>query len=293
MDPTLKTRVISELRARAGDLSPQLRAAAKHILDNEADFGLDPIRETARKSGVSTYTLVRLSRLLGFGGFDDLREPFRHALVSIGPRAGAGDWLDRWRADGAEADVRAASNSLAVVSRSIERQSPDRLRAVVDTMIAARKVYVTAMRSSFGLAHHFTYVGRMALKSMEIVPRHMSSALDDLNDAGPEDVLVAITFTPYSQETIEAAAFAIARGVKLILISDSEIVAPGLRADHTILVSTDTTHHIACTSGAMAVLEILLAMLVDAGGATVRERVRSYDSLRRKHKAYWPEIKKR
>lgn len=292
MDPTLKNKTISNIKAHVADFSPRMQAAAKYILDNEAAFGLDPIRETARKSGVSTYTLVRLSRLLGFEGFEDLREPFRHALVSLSPQSAEGDWLQKWHAADDGSHALAAANSLAVVTRSIERQSPDQLRAVADLMITARTVYLTAMRASYGLAYHFHYVGRMALKSMELVPRHMSSAIDELNDAGPQDVLVAITFTPYSLETIEAMAFAKSRGVRLVLISDSEIVSPGLTPDHTVLVSTNSTHHFACNAGAMAVLEILVAMLVEIGGPQVRGRIEGYEALRRDHRAYWTAAKK-
>lgn len=80
MDPTLKNRLLSDLKDAAPGMSPQARQVAKYIADNQADFGLDAIRETARKSGVSTFTLVRVARAMGFDGFNALREPFRHAL---------------------------------------------------------------------------------------------------------------------------------------------------------------------------------------------------------------------
>ena len=50
MDPTLKSKTISKLKDEIEHLSPQLRTAAKYVIDNPADFGLDPIRETSRKS---------------------------------------------------------------------------------------------------------------------------------------------------------------------------------------------------------------------------------------------------
>lgn len=287
MDPTLKNRTISNIKKKTSDLSPRLQAAAKYILDNEADFGLDSIRETARKSGVSSYTLVRLSRQLGFGGFEELREPFRHALVSLNIPTTDAPWLEKWQDADTGALTAAASNSMAIVSRSLERQSPARIREVAELMTSAREVYVTAMRASYGLAYNFQYVGRMALKSLQIVPRHMSSAIDELSDAGPEDVLIAITFTPYSHETIEAMAFAKSRGVRLVVVSDSEIVAPGLDAEHTLLVSTNSTHHFACNAGAMAVLELLLAMLVEIGGSEAAKRIATYERLRNGYRAYW------
>jgi DNA-binding MurR/RpiR family transcriptional regulator len=289
MDPTLKSRLISDIKEKASAFSPQMQHAAKYVADNQADFGLDSIRETARKSGVSTFTLVRLAQLLGFDRFYDFREPFRHALVSLTEHVEGRDWLDRWRgADGAGSyHADAAANSLAVVQRSLQRQTPDKLHEVVQMLLSARTVYLTAMRATYGLAYHFHYVARMALRSMELVPRHMSTAIDELNDAGPEDVLMAITFTPYSRETIEAAAFAKAKGAKLVIITDSEIVAPGIKADLTLLVSTLSTHHFACNSGAMALMETLLAMIFTEGGPEVRARIAQYEDLRRDHSAYW------
>lgn len=287
MDPTLKTRTISELKKRTFDLSPRLQRAAKYILDNEADFGLDSIRETARKSGVSSYTLVRLSREMGFDGFEDLRKPFRHALVSLNGPATEESWLEKWQGSNAGAVTAAASNAMAIVSRSLERQSPERIREVAELMVSAHDVYVTGMRASYGLAYYFQYVGRMALKSLQIVPRQMSSAIDELTDAGPDDVLIAITFTPYSHETIEAMAYAKSRGMRLVVVSDSEIVAPGLTADHTLLVSTNSTHHFGCSAGAMAVLEMLLAMLVEIGGSDAARRIETYERLRNNYRAYW------
>lgn len=181
----------------------------------------------------------------------------------------------------------AAANAMAIVSRSLERQSPARIRDVAEMMIAARDVYVTGMRTSYGLAYNFQYVGRMALRSLQIVPRQMSSAIDELSDTGPEDVLIAITFTPYSHETIEAMVYAKSRGMRLVVVSDSEIVAPGIHADQSLLVSTNSTHHFACNAGAMAVLELLLAMLVKIGGPDTAKRIETYETLRKDYRAYW------
>lgn len=294
MDPTLKNRLLSNLRGEAAAFSPQLRQAAKYVADNQADFGLDSIRETARKAGVSTFTMVRLAKLMGFDRFDDFREPFRHALVSVIEHVQGRDWLDQWRTGNPAAAYRAdaVANSLSVVERSLQRQTPEKLHDAVQMMLGARTVYLTAMRASYGLAYHFHYVARMALRSMELVPRHMSTAIDELKDAGPGDVLMAITFTPYSHETIEAAAYARSKGAKLIMVTDSEIMAPGLEADLTLLVSTLSTHHFACNSGAMALMEILLAMIFTEGGEEVRARIADYEELRRDHSAYWDAAKK-
>jgi DNA-binding MurR/RpiR family transcriptional regulator len=294
MDPTLRNRTISNIKELLPQLSPRLRTVAKYIIDCPSDFGLDPIREPARKAHVSTYTLVRMAQRLGFESYDDLREPFRHALVSAQATIDPPDWLEGMRATGGmgQAQAEASLNTLAIVQRSLERQTPEQMQRVVDTLLGARTVYLTAVRASYTLAYYLHYVGRMALPSLQLVPRHINSAIDELNYAGPGDVMIAISFTPYSRETIEACKFARAKGVKLIMISDSDVISTEFQADETLLASVVSTHHFGSYIGAMAVIENLLALLVKMGGDEARQRIESYEDLRRNNNAYWIADKK-
>lgn len=294
LDPTLKTKTISTLKQALPDLSPRLKTVAKYIVDHPSDFGLDPIRETARKAGVSTYTLVRMAERLGFDGYEDLREPFRHALVSSTELAERPPWVDEQRSRSPLGQVQAdaAVNSMAIVQRSLERQTPEQMERVAEMLLKADNVYLTAVRASYALAYYFHYVGRMALPALQLIPRHMNSAIDELNYAGEGDVMIAISFTPYSRETIEACKFARAKGVKLILISDSDVVSSEFTPEETLVASVISTHHFGCYTGALATIESLLAILVSLGGEDARARIRSYEDLRKENNAYWIARKK-
>ena len=294
MDPTLKNRTISNLKAILPDLSPRLRTVAKYIVDHPSDFGLDPIRETARKCGVSTYTLVRMAERSGFDSYDEMREPFRQALVSAVPVMERPGWIDSLHDSGdlGRVQAEASMTAMSIVQRSLERQDPARMSRVVQMLLEAENVYLTAVRASYAMAYYFHYVGRMALPTLQLIPRHMNSAIDELNHAGPGDVMIAISVTPYSRETIEACKFALARGVRLVMVSDSDVISSEFSAHETLVASVITTHHFGCFSGVMAVLETLLALLVDQGGAGARARIKSYEDLRKDNNAYWIAQKK-
>lgn len=289
MDPTLKSKILSRLKDEISSYPPRMRLVAKYILDHPSDFGLDPVRVTAAKAGVSTYTLVRAAKHLGFDGFEDLRAPFRHALVSTTVFEARPDWIDAHRMKGGLGPVQAdnALNALSIVQSSLQRQLPEEIEQAVNVMLAARHVYVTGFRASYALAYYFHYVGRMALPSLQLIPRHMSTAIDELNLSGPKDVMIAISVSPYSRETIEACKFAQQKGLRLILLSDSDVISPDLTPDHVFVASTVSTHHFACFSGLMAVAESLLAALVAKGGTSALERIKSYEDLRDEHAAYW------
>ncbi len=289
MDPTLKNTILKRLQRDIGNMSPALQTVAKYLIDNPADFGLDPIRTTAEKSGVSTYSLVRLADQLGFDSYDDLRAPFRVALVSGTDGIEKPRWIEDLRSTGETGQQQADSalNALAAVQQSLAGLPTAKLEKVVDTLLAADTVYITAMRASFSMAYYFQYVGSMVLPSLQLIPRNMNSAVDELNNAHAGDVLIAVTIMPYSRETIDACEFAQAKGVKLILISDSEVVSPDLHPEAVLVAQTRSTHHFASFTGITAILETLLALLLERGGKAAQERVRSYEDLRARHNAYW------
>jgi len=294
IDPTLKNRILSDLKEAIPELPRGLRSVAKYIIDHPSDFGLDPIRETARKVGVSTYTLIRLAERMGIESYDELREPFRNALVTATANVDQPLWLEGLRERGEMGRVQAdaAANSMAIVQRSLEHQDLESMQRVIDMLLGARNIYLTAVRASYAMAFYLHYVGRMVLPSMQLIPRHMASAIDDLNSADSDDVMIAITMTPYSRETVEACQFARRKGLKLILISDSEIVSPDFSADEILIASVLSTHHFGCYTGMMSIIETLLAMLVYQGGDDAQRRIKSYEQLRKETNAYWVSQKK-
>lgn len=289
MDPTLRPRIISGLKDQIDALAPRLRTAAQYLIDHPAEFGLDPIRETARKAGVSTYTLVTMAKHLGFQSYDKLRAPFREALLAHPSLPANPNWLadlhDQGPAGAAFAD--AALNAMSITQRTLEDQQLDELETVADTLLAANTVYLTGVRASYAMAYYLHYVGRMAVPGMELIPRNMGSAIDDLNDAVPGDVVVAITITPYSRETIEACRFARLKGLKIIVLSDFGVFDPDISPEHNLVSHVLSTHHFACYSGMTALIETLIALLIHRGEGQARERIESYDSLRRTSNAYW------
>lgn len=291
MDATLKARVCARLVAEIEEMPPRLRSAAKYIIDNEHDFGLDPIRVSAKRIGISPNSLVRLAQYLGFENFEDLREPFRRALREQSEPADGASWLKRMSAQGgfAEHQAAVAGNEASVVNRSLQRLSPEKAEAVIEAMLSARDVYVAATRASYALAYFFHYVGRMALPNLHLVPRHMGSPVEEMMEMGQQDALMAITFPPYSQETIRALRQANELGTKVILISDSELIAPGIKADLFLQVSTQSPHHFGCYAGAFSVLECLLSHLFRLGGDPATDRVAKYQALREDIGAYWVE----
>lgn len=289
MTSNLKTDLYRRLIAEVDTLPPRLQLAAKYIVDNENEFGMDSIRVSAEKMGVSANSLVRLASHLGFESFDELREPFRTSLLARYDTTTGEGWIDRLSDSGTfgKAHSRSVRNEMDIIMQSLRRFSSEKAQTAVSMLLEARNAYVTATRATYALAYYFHYVGRMALPNLHLIPRHMGSPVDEMISIGEEDVLLAITFPPYSADTISALRLARRKGAKLILISDSELIAPNIEVDLFLKVSLQTQHHFSCFAGAMVVLECLLFHLVNQGGEEAQARIASYEALREDSGAYW------
>ncbi len=289
MDQNRKSRLIARLKADIETMPPRLKSVAKHIIDHPGEFGMDPIRVSADKIGVSPNSLVRLAQRMGFDGFEPFRDPFRQALMTDREEKLGEDWLGRLEGgdDLARNQALVARNEINIVSRSLRLMTQDRIAAALKHMTTARTCYVTATRASYALAYYFHYAGRMALPSLQLIPRHVGSAVDELITADERDCLIGITFSPYSADTIQSLRYAKERGARLILISDSEVIAPRVDPDVVFPVTTQSQHYFGCYGGAMAVIECLIGHLVSAGGEEAQRRIARYEATREDSGAYW------
>lgn len=285
----LKQDICRRLVADVDRMPPGLQLVAKYIVDNGNAFGMDSIRMSAEKIGVSANSLVRMANHLGFSNFDELREPFRTSLVARYDVSSGEEWIDRLSQSGAfgKAHARSVRNEIDIVMQSLRLLTPEQAESTVAMLMEARNAYVTATRASYALAYYFHYVGRMALPNLHLIPRHMGSPVDEMVSIDHQDVLMAITFAPYSADTINALRLAKRNGTRVILISDSELVAPAIEVDQFLKISLQSQHHFSCFAGAMVVLESLLYHLVNLGGDAAQARIDSYEAVRENFGAYW------
>ncbi len=101
MPTTSPAQVLDRLAESYPDLSPQVRLAARRLLDQPGRVAVLSMRQLAEEAGVKPNTLVRLARAIGFEGYDDLRKPFREDAAGVGT-----SFTDkaRWLQDIAEAE---------------------------------------------------------------------------------------------------------------------------------------------------------------------------------------------
>jgi DNA-binding MurR/RpiR family transcriptional regulator len=75
------------------------------------------------------------------------------------------------------------------------------------------------------------------------------------------DVMIAISYAPYAEETLQATEFALARGARLIAITDSRMSPLGNDATVTLVISESSTFGFRSLTNTMALAQSLFIAL--------------------------------
>jgi len=251
-------------------MPPQLRTAARYILDRPNDVALLSMREQARQAGVQAATMTRLAKRLGLGGYDAVREMYAETIRGAGPgfsrKAGAQVASQKRKGDRALA-AEMVETLNAGIARLSEPGALDRLAAAATKLAAARHVYCLGRRSCHGIAWHLHYVLSLVGERTVLLDSVAGAGRDPLRNAGPKDVLFAVSIAPYTRVTVETARYAHAQGIPIVALTDSEVSPLASLAAETIFVATDCPSFFHTMAPAFVVGEILAALVAGRSGA--------------------------
>lgn len=210
--------LFQRLNERGGGLPKRLRQCADFIARNPDRVAVSTVAELAEAAEVQPSAVMRFCQELGFSGFSQMQRLFRDEYSRKWP-----DYATRLQ------NLRAAGEGV-LLAEFVEagRSSLENLMTTVDPAMFERAVAVLAeaplihlvgYRRAYPVASYLAY----ALEKMAI-PCVLHSAVGLLPSSHalrPDDAVLAITFAPYSPETVAFADSAHAAGSHVVAITDS------------------------------------------------------------------------
>ncbi len=281
--------VIRHLTDVYGDLSPQLRQAARYVLDQPTEVAINSMRGVAGAAEVAPSTMLRLAKALDFPTYEAFRKPFRDAMRSRSE--GFGDRA-RWLQEMAESDDagqllgRMAAANLANLEAVFQDNDPAEFVRAADVIRNARRVYALGVGGGFHMAGYFHYLARMALPRLRLPAGQAGSLIDDLVDLEPEDAVLASSISPYMTVTVRAADFIRKRGAAMVAICDSRAAPMAKGAAAILITPTKSPQFFPSYTGVTAVIEILMAFIVSGGDASTVEKIAKIERTRREIGVY-------
>lgn len=243
---------LAALRESFDGLSRQLKLIGKHVEMQGERVAFDGIQATAELCGVQPSAVVRFAKHFGFSGYSEMQALFRaDAARQLSVQH---DYQDRIRgliASGGEADrggLGGARLAHAVIEGSIESLQalqrglpPEQFEAAVELMLDAPSLWLAASRRAFPVGAYLAYALQHTAKPVHWLHGLGSMQKGELRALAPGDVMLAVSFEPYAPETLELVDLALARGARLLALTDSQLSPLAARATVTLLAQDSAT----------------------------------------------------
>ena len=224
------------LAAITDDLPKRLRQCADHIAANTDRIAVSTVAELAAGADVPPSALMRFCQIMGFSGFSEMQKLFREAYAPGWP-----DYSTRLKnlkqnRAGSPAAllaefIEAGRLSLEALAKSVEEPV---LEEAVGILSRADTIHIVGLRRAFPVATYLAYV--FEKMSVPAMLHDGVGKLDHRFALRPGDAVLAITFAPYSEETLTLATDAHARGLPVVGLTD-KLTSPLARcADAVVTV---------------------------------------------------------
>ena len=232
------------IEAHVPALGAELQRAAAWVARNPRR-GPAVDAPAGRAGGRVTNSMARLAQALGYEGYGPFRQVFQDALGH-----GAPAYKERVRRLQGEAasqfDDALLRTHLDNARSPTVANAPKDIARAVQRMRAARRLYFLGTRSCFAISYHFAYAYSMIAGNGVLVHGLGGTYPDQLDAAGPEDLLVCVTQNPYGRQTLEAARDCRQAGVPVLALTDNPLApiqarhaGAAVRCRHAVLFPFD------------------------------------------------------
>jgi DNA-binding MurR/RpiR family transcriptional regulator len=220
-------RCVERERTSSGrqSMGERTLAVLVDMLARPGQAAVQSISELAAHNGVDPSTLTRLGQRLGFSGFGELQDVFRRHVRETQPfysarvrelvSEGAGQ-------EGASPSQRLAEAECRKVLAVAHALDDAKVEEAARRLLAARRVHVFALRAgTYALSHFLGSYLEILRDEVRIVGVPGSTLASEASALGPEDLLVAIAFRPYTRAVVNLVEVVREAGVPVLAITDA------------------------------------------------------------------------
>jgi len=275
------TRLVRQkIQDNMEDLTRSERQLASVLLQDYPMGGLHSITKLAASAGVSTPTVIRMARKLGFDGFPDLQDALREEVAAqikkpISKR-------DSWAGNTTQEHP---LNQFAEAVADNIRHTLDRIDIALFDQVARlladpeRHIYVAGGRITRSNADYL-------FNHLQIIRPHVTHLSHSANvwpqyllDMDERSVLVLFDIRRYESDLDKLAALASDRGSQVILFTDQWGSPVARRANYTFNALVEAPSSWDSTIAILLIVEALIAEVQTMRWDQAKERIEELESL--------------
>ncbi|MGO4103328.1 MurR/RpiR family transcriptional regulator [Leifsonia sp. YAF41] len=279
------TTLAEQLKMAHDSMSPAEKRVSRVLIADYPVAGLEPVHRLAERANVSAPTVLRLISKLGIGSYPQMQKLLRgeisartsSPLEMYGERTAASE-------TGPESSLGFVADSRRVLTEGLDStfsSIPESEILEITRLLANPRLRIWTVGGRFSnlLAQYLN----MHLKLLRKDVQHVNSTEADrtfaLMDFGPRDLLIAFDYRRYQDSTVEFLKNAKHAKATTVLFTDPWLSPAAKHADHLLSCSVTAASPFDSLTSAFALVETVIAGVVDELGESPRKRIEAFDAL--------------
>ncbi len=190
---------------------------ADYLTENLNAIAFCTLEELAEKINVSTTTIIRFSRTLGYSGYSEMQKDIQN---NIQTKVGLPERLSSQTFYPDNTLLSASfQNDIHNIQHTLATQKNEDLQAVINLISKAPNVYVLGMRSSFSISYYLASRLSEIRENVHLIQSVGMLYPEEIVSAKEGDVCVAYLFPRYSKLSTTILSWLKNEGVKIILFT--------------------------------------------------------------------------
>jgi DNA-binding MurR/RpiR family transcriptional regulator len=278
----LSTSVIDNIMTHLDALTPKGRILGNYILRHPRKAVFMTTKELAEITQVSEATVVRFVGQLGYEGYADFLQALRDHVdtgmslpdrVELSGMAGPVD--DRFHRI-----VLEEMNNLQQLYQQIDVKT---LSAFVDQIQANPSICVVGSRVSYTFAYYLGWSLTKVRKGVTLIKGSDSTAIDWLNNAPAENLVILFTISRYPNELIKIGKVARRLGHTLLLITDSKLCPLIPFAHNHLIAPTQSIPLVGYATAISCIVDYLVQELAARDGEELKTHQERLEQIYREN----------
>ncbi|WP_274425597.1 MurR/RpiR family transcriptional regulator [Chelativorans sp. YIM 93263] len=275
--------VLETLRRVQPELSSREARAARYLMANYPTAGLTTVAEFAEQSGVSTATVLRLVKRLGFPVYAEFQEALRTHIEETlqSPLLRFGERKEREETTQKSLLVR-TSNRMAEHFRALPELISEKEFDRAATLLAdpKRDIHLLGGRYSSHVARYMADL-LMAVRGKVYPVNGQTQAWPQyLLDMGRGSVLVVLDVRRYQNDVVQFTHAAAKRGATVLLLTDIWQSPAARSADLVLTFPVESPSIFDVLSIGMGVAEALVGAVASKADHVGKRRIEALEELR-------------
>ncbi|MES2056491.1 MAG: MurR/RpiR family transcriptional regulator [Pseudomonadota bacterium] len=259
------------------------RTIANFILTNRGGIAFETANSIAGKLHVSSITVGRFSRKMGYRHFKDLKAGLRMTMSGV-PWL-VGDQVTEFVGARGESNrtKRSLELELAGIIEVYAMAESESWKQIVALLASSRQVHIAGFQTERGVAATLAHLLQYARDGVSIVDTSAGN-YHEIFAADPKGrCLVLIDMRRYSEQSYELAARANREGIPIVMITDKFCDWIRKYTSHVIAVSTEVELFWSSQVALGCAVNLLVNDVIGSLGKTVERRLERLSELYQAH----------